>query len=170
MTIIYHVNMEDIKNYMFTWIYKCTQIYLKPPLDRFMTMYFIIINNKLLGNRTYLVKYWLTDLKEKPRIWERTESSKCLNLVIIKPQLLWGLNGSPVPFCSMSQWSQNRNAIDLILTWSQNKSSKNHVRGTNVLSLSIWQIIWDSTDRVCTILIEQKEANLFTHILCVVGK
>lgn len=61
----------QVKNYAFTWIYKYTQIYLKPPLGTFMTTYFIIISDKLLGNRTYLMKYWWLDLKQKPRIWER---------------------------------------------------------------------------------------------------
>lgn len=64
MAIIYHATIQDIMNYMFTWIYKCTQIYLKPPLGRFMTMNFIIINGKLPGNRIYLM-YGQMDLKKK---------------------------------------------------------------------------------------------------------
>lgn len=85
---------------------------------------------------------------------------KYFTLVRIKPLFLLGLNGSPVPSCLVPQGSWSRNAVDLIPPWSRNKSSKNGVCSTNVLYN---KNLFDSTERVCNILTEQKEAHLCTH-------
>lgn len=48
------------------------------------------------------------------------------------------------------------------------RSRQNDVWGTNVLQLLIWQILcWNSTERVCNILMEQKVATFFKHDLCI---
>lgn len=52
-----YLSCNHAGHYMFTWIYKCAQIYIKSPQGRLMTIYFILIHVKMLRNRAYLTRY-----------------------------------------------------------------------------------------------------------------